>query len=401
MYKKMYVTGIWSILFLALSLQNPMISKAATATAPSQVGQSEASIHGMSEEGWVKLTDSTLEYDEIENRIAYFNPTFLSAKSAYGDTLQTMEKNINELKAAYRDMGTLSANAKDNADTLSYQMYQAQAGGLKKIIAGMDKSLKALRKDNSSVNRSFASVQDNLTYAAKGLMINYKTIEKNLVLLNRLVSIREENLKIKQVMKQSGLASEYDITSAKAELLSAKNNVLKLEEKRVQLYHALLSLCGYTSGEEISIAEIAEAEIADIAGIRFEEDMTRAVSNQSDMIAFRHEKHSHSLGNTVAREMREEELEAYIKAEFQSIYDTLKSNEKAYQSALKAYAVSEENQKANDVKKALGLLSDIAYAGMNISHIQAGIDKETARLNLLNSINEYQMAIKGNIKIEE
>lgn len=401
MYKKMYVTGIWSILFLALSLQNPMISKAATATEPSQVGQSEASIHGMSEEGWAKLTDSTLEYDEIENRIAYFNTTFLSAKSAYGDTLQTMEKNINELKAAYRDMGTLSANAKDNADTLSYQMYQAQAGGLKKIIAGMDKSLKALRKDNSSANRSFASVQDNLTYAAKGLMINYKTIEKNLVLLNRLVSIREENLKIKQVMKQSGLASEYDITSAKAELLSAKNNVLKLEEKRVQLYHALLSLCGYTSGEEISIAEIAEAEIADIAGIRFEEDMTRAVSNQSDMIAFRHEKHSHSLGNTVAREMREEELEAYIKAEFQSIYDTLKSNEKAYQSALKAYAVSEENQKATDVKKALGLLSDIAYAGMNISHIQAGIDKETARLNLLNSINEYQMAIKGNIKIEE
>lgn len=401
MHKKIYYSSILCMLGIFLSLQSPMLSKAAIETEPSQVGQGEASIHGMSEEAWANLTDSILEYDEIENRIAYFNTTFVSAKGSYGNTLQTMEKNINELKVAYREMETLSANAKDNEDILSYQIYQAQAGGLKKVIAGMNKSLKNLQKENSPANRSFDSVKDNLTYAARGLMINYKTIENNLVLLNGLVATQEENLKIKQVMKQSGLASEYDVTSAKADLSSAKNNVMKLEEKRVQLYHALLSLCGYASGEEIRIAEIPEAEVVDIDSIRFEEDMVRAISSQPDMIAFRHEKHSHSLGNTVAREMREDELEAYIKIKFQSIYDTLKSSEKAYHLALKAYAVSEENKKANDVKKSLGLLSDIAYAGMNISHIQAGIEKETARLNLLNTVNEYQMATKGNIAIEE
>ena len=62
--KKKYLSEMCSLL-LAVSLAIPQTLPAAAAEKPET----------MEDVQWERLTDNVLEYDELENRVAYFNPT--------------------------------------------------------------------------------------------------------------------------------------------------------------------------------------------------------------------------------------------------------------------------------------------------------------------------------------
>ena len=93
----------------------------------------------MDDATWARLQDNTLEYDEIENLVLYYNPTYRQVVDTIEVQLEPLKTAVADLKDYVQDQRDEARKAKDNDDMISYKIGMATAAAIEKqAVKGLE-----------------------------------------------------------------------------------------------------------------------------------------------------------------------------------------------------------------------------------------------------------------------
>ena len=372
-----------AILSLSLALAAP----AGALTAWAGPG-STAEENALSEEQKARLTDGTLEFDEIAARIENYNVTYNNTKS----TMLNAYLNLPAARTMAEEAADLMDEAydiKDDGDRVLFEQYKAMSRALRKEAGKL--SAKELK---TSQKTTLAHVRKNLQKAVEDLVIRYDSTRANLDTVNQSVELSAQNLRSAQNRLAQGMASEADVLSAQQQLLGAEENQQQLSAGLSTLKSNILILCGYDPGADVTIAPLGYPDLSKIDAMNLAEDTKTAVQANFTLNTT---KQTGAKG-AASRRQKQRNIssgEQTISAEMEKMYQDVLSAREAYRAAETNWQAAQKDMASADRKKSLGMLSSSAYLGMKASCLSAKASRESAALSLTKAVNDYEWAVGG------
>ena len=352
-----------------------------------------------SEEEWSKLMDNNLEYSEIEDLVNNFNPSIASAWTSYTANITDLDYSIKDLEIARRELRLLSDNSKEEYDFTNVYLYTAQANALSKVIESMDKAKTSLSKI-SSTNRPIRQAAMQLTNGVKLMFISYDSLLKSEELLNEQLKLYESMKTAAKAAESSGMSTSTEYTRAQLQADEVKNNLDSLVAGKESLRKSLIMLCGWSEQDNPNIVPITDVDLSKIDTFNPDEDIKKAIGNNFTLIEFRNTKYKKSLGTKEARALSEEQMEANLKTNLNSLYADVQSKKSDYEAAKLSLETADINDNIANVKFQNKMISGVEYQGERLKNLQSRQAFETARMELLKSMEVYEAAVAGMAKVE-
>lgn len=352
-----------------------------------------------SEEEWSKLMDNNLEYSEIEDLVNNFNPSIASAWTSYTANITDLDYSIKDLEIARRELRLLSDNSKEEYDFTNVYLYTAQANALSKVIESMDKAKTSLSKI-SSTNRPIRQAAMQLTNGVKLMFISYDSLVKSEELLNEQLKLYESMKTAAKAAESSGMSTSAEYTKAQLQADEVKNNLDSLVAGKESLRKSLIMLCGWSEQDNPNIVPITDIDLSKTDTFNPDEDIKKAIGNNFTLIEFRNTKYKKSLGTKEARVLSEEQMEANLKTNLNSLYADIQSKKSDYEAAKLSLETADINDNIANVKLQNKMISGVEYQGERLKNLQSRQAFETARMELLKSMEVYEAAVAGMAKVE-
>ena len=387
---KVNIIKFMAFISILASISLPTYAEVTKADEPSKVNKSIAELNGYDEETWAKLMDNKLEYAEIDDLVKNFNPDIKEAWSKFNNNIANLERTLDEVAVSRRNINSLLEEAKNSGDMQLSTIYAGQIKGLDMINKDLLKAGKNLKKPITKTNASLRLATKQVSLAAKALMINYKSLEGQENSLVELVSLNENILKNAKLQKKLGIITNADVEKANTDLLTAKANLTNIKLEKEKLRVALIKMLGWTENSNPDIADIPNIDLDYIDKINLEDDIKKAISNNSELVNFRNSRKNISSYSNEIEEVKETDMEDNIKIDMTSLYNNIKDDKISYDASSLAYEAANLAYKAATNSKSLGMLSDSAYLNAKVSYTQKKSEYEAAGLKLLNEIEEYK-----------
>lgn len=387
---KVNIIKFMAFISILASISLPTYAEVTKADEPSKVNKSIAELNGYDEETWAKLMDNKLEYAEIDDLVKNFNPDIKEAWSKFNNNIANLERTLDEVAVSRRNINSLLEEAKNSGDMQLSTIYAGQIKGLDMINKDLLKAGKNLKKPITKTNASLRLATKQVSLAAKALMINYKSLEGQENSLVELVSLNENILKNAKLQKKLGIITNADVEKANTDLLTAKANLTNIKLEKEKLRVALIKMLGWTENSNPDIADIPNIDLDYIDKINLEDDIKKAISNNSELVNFRNSRKNISSYSNEIEEVKETDMEDNIKIDMTSLYNNIKDDKISYDASSLAYEAANLAYKAAANSKSLGMLSESAYLNAKVSYTQKKSEYEAAGLKLLNEIEEYK-----------
>ena len=387
---KVNIIKFMAFISILASISLPTYAEVAKADEPSKVNKSIAELNGYDEETWAKLMDNKLEYAEIDDLVKNFNPDIKEAWSKFNNNIANLERTLDEVAVSRRNINSLLEEAKNSGDMQLSTVYAGQIKGLDMINKDLLKAGKNLKKPITKTNASLRLATKQVSLAAKALMINYKSLEGQENSLVELVSLNENILKNAKLQKKLGIITDADVEKANTDLLTAKANLTNIKLEKEKLRVALIKMLGWTENSNPDIADIPNIDLDYIDKINLEDDIKKAISNNSELVNFRNSRKNISSYSNEIEEVKETDMEDNIKIDMTSLYNNIKDDKISYDASSLAYEAANSAYKAAANSKSLGMLSESAYLNAKVSYTQKKSEYEAAGLKLLNEMEEYK-----------
>lgn len=387
---KVNIIKFMAFISILASISLPTYAEVTKADEPSKVNKSIAELNGYDEETWAKLMDNKLEYAEIDDLVKNFNPDIKEAWSKFNNNIVNLERTLDEVAVSIRNINSLLEEAKNSGDMQLSTVYAGQIKGLDMVNKDLLKAGKNLKKPITKTNASLRLATKQVSLAAKALMINYKSLEGQENSLVELVSLNENILKNAKLQKKLGIITNADVEKANTDLLTAKANLTNIKLEKEKLRVALIKMLGWTENSNPDIADIPNIDLDYIDKINLEDDIKKAISNNSELVNFRNSRKNISSYSNEIEEVKETDMEDNIKIDMISLYNNIKDDKISYDASSLAYEAANLAYKAAANSKSLGMLSESAYLNAKVSYTQKKSEYEAAGLKLLNEIEEYK-----------
>ena len=387
---KVNIIKFMAFISILASISLPTYAEVTKADEPSKVNKSIAELNGYDEETWAKLMDNKLEYAEIDDLVKNFNPDIKEAWSKFNNNIANLERTLDEVAVSRRNINSLLEEAKNSGDMQLSTIYAGQIKGLDMINKDLLKAGKNLKKPITKTNASLRLATKQVSLAAKALMINYKSLEGQENSLIELVSLNENILKNAKLQKKLGIITDADVEKANTDLLTAKANLTNIKLEKEKLRVALIKMLGWRENSNPDIADIPNIDLDYIDKINLEDDIKKAISNNSELVNFRNSRKNISSYSNGIEEVKETDMEDNIKIDMTSLYNNIKDDKISYDASSLAYEAANLAYKAAANSKSLGILSESAYLNAKVSYTQKKSEYEAAGLKLLNEIEEYK-----------
>lgn len=389
-------------LSLCMALATPVTSLAYVKSPgnPSEVGKTQAELNGYSEETWAKLMDNTLEYSEIEDLVKNFNVNISSAWSKFNDNINSLNLAIDTLRSAKREMSSDATAAMNDGDIVNTMLYKAQGKGLGMSIQAMGTAKDKLSRQITAANAPIRNAQEQVVSGVEAIMIGYKNIENQEKILDSMINMYEEALRVVNQTGGLGLSTNADIIKAQSDLTNARANLLTLKANKEKLYRTLITMCGWSPDADVTVADIPDVGDDDINKLNPSVDINTAIGNNATLIKNRHNTSSKSSSFVDAKLYQSSQDEDILRANINELYNNIitdKGNLAATNAGLEA---SKATQNALDTQKSMGMLSTAQYLGGRLSVLQKQAEFESAKLQLNTDYNAYMQALAGNIDIK-
>ena len=352
-----------------------------------------------SEEEWSKLMDNNLEYSEIEDLVNNFNPSIASAWTSYTANITDLDYSIKDLEIARRELRLLSDNSKEEYDFTNVYLYTAQANALNKVIESMNKAKTSLSKI-SSTNRPIRQAAMQLTNGVKLMFISYDSLLKSEELLNEQLKLYEGMKTAAKAAESSGMSTSAEYTKTQLQAQEVRNNLDSLIAGKESLRKSLIMLCGWSEQDTPNIVPITDVDLSKIDTFNPDEDIKKAIGNNFTLIEFRNTKYKKSLGMKESRALSEEQMEANLKTNLNSLYADVQSKKSDYEAAKLSLETADINDNIANVKLQNKMISGVEYQGERLKNLQSRQAFETARMELLKSMEVYEAAVEGMAKVE-
>ena len=387
---KVNIIKFMAFISILASISLPTYAELTKADEPSKVNKSIAELNGYDEETWAKLMDNKLEYAEIDDLVKNFNPDIKEAWSKFNNNIANLERTLDEVAVSRRNINSLLEEAKNSGDMQLSTIYAGQIKGLDMINKDLLKAGKNLKKPITKTNASLRLATKQVSLAAKALMINYKSLEGQENSLVELVSLNENILKNAKLQKKLGIITNADVEKANTDLLTAKANLTNIKLEKEKLRVALIKMLGWTENSNPDIADIPNIDLDYIDKINLEDDIKKAISNNSELVNFRNSRKNISSYSNEIEKVKETDMEDNIKIDMTSLYNNIKDDKISYDASSLAYEAANSAYKAAANSKSLGMLSESAYLNAKVSYTKKKSEYEAAGLKLLNEIEEYK-----------
>lgn len=386
--KKKYLSEMCSLL-LAVSLAIPQTLPAAAAEKPET----------MEDVQWERLTDNVLEYDELENRVAYFNPMICQIVDQINDSFDTVRENILDFQQEAEDFIYLQEQAIKNMDFESAMMYQINRRILRSISSSMIKQEK--RKD-TMIERNTRQWRKGLLSGCQQLMLAYNKMAVNKATLEKQVELYSQMAAMYETQAQIGMATQTQVLSAQASLNSAKTSLSGLSDQMVSIKSSLLQMTGWDFDSDVTIGTIPAADVNQIAVIDFEADKAIAPKNNYTIINMQNSSPNDADDNGKyenkdyrAKEQGLEQAMQQLSITIDSLYQTLFEKQAALTAAQTAFDAAQIKWDGAIRKYQLGMMGQAEYLGEELAYCAAEAAYKSADLDMTQALLNYYWGVNG------
>lgn len=386
--KKKYLSEMCSLL-LAVSLAIPQTLPAAAAEKPET----------MEDVQWERLTDNVLEYDELENRVAYFNPMICQIVDQINDSFDTVRENILDFQQEAEDFIYLQEQAIKNMDFESAMMYQINRRILRSISSSMIKQEK--RKD-TMIERNTRQWRKGLLSGCQQLMLAYNKMAVNKATLEKQVELYSQMAAMYETQAQIGMATQTQVLSAQASLNSAKTSLSGLSDQMESIKSSLLQMTGWDFDSDVTIGTIPAADVSRIAAIDFEADKAIAPKNNYTIINMQNSSPNDADDNGKyenkdyrAKEQGLEQAMQQLSITIDSLYQTLFEKQAALTAARTAFDAAQIKWDGAIRKYQLGMMGQAEYLGEELAYCAAEAAYKSADLDMTQALLNYYWGVNG------
>lgn len=386
--KKKYLSEMLSLL-LAVSLAIPQTLPAAAAEKPET----------MEDVQWEQLTDNVLEYDELENRVAYFNPTINQIVDRINDSFETVRENILDFQQEAEDFIYLQEQAIKNMDFESAMMYQINRRILRSISSSMIKQEK--RKD-TMIERNTRQARKGLLSGCQQLMLAYNKMAVNKATLEKQVELYSQMAAMYETQAQIGMATQTQVLSAQASRDSAKTSLSGLSDQMDSIKSSLLQMTGWDFDSDVTIGTIPAADVSQIAAIDFEADKAIAPKNNYTIINMQNSSPNDADNDGKyenkdyrAKEQGLEQAMQQLSITIDGLYQTLFEKQAALTAAQTAFEAAQIKWDGAVRKYQLGMMGQAEYLGEELAYCAAEAAYKSADLDMTQALLNYYWGVNG------
>ena len=388
-----------SVLMLSVAILAPGVFPAQA--APTGPGPPERERYDA--ETLARLQDNRIEYDEIADLVHEYNPDISKAWNTYMSSKEDYAGIVTELESQYRTVkdtadGYISAGQLMGSQLLISTGRQLTRG-YQGVIQGMRDTVNEwdTNKRNTSMLRR---AERQVTAGTQSAMIGYETIRQNIATLETMVKLYEQQADMMNRMAALGMATGTDLASANNSLLTARVQLASLSDQQESVRRTLCMLLGYDPDSYPEICPIPEFDMIRLEGMDLEQDTVKAIGNNQTLIAQRTSEKGNTNDQIAARSRMIDEGDQKLTIEMQRLYQEVQDKKAAYEAAQTGFAAAQLSRDAAERQYQLGLLSQVQYIGTQISYYQKKAEKESANLNLLQAMENYDWGVLGFAAVE-
>lgn len=353
----------------------------------------------MEEERWERLQDNVLEYDELADRVAYFNPTICQIVDRVNDSFDTILENVDEYHEAINDLEYLYDKAIKQMDFDSVVEYKTNEMMFKYAARAM---LKANKNRGKVIDRSTRQAKKTFTSVCQQLMVLYNKMAINKATLEKQVELYGKMAEMYETQVGIGMATQTQMLSAQASQYSAQNSLVALTAQMDELKRSLLLLLGWDYDSDVVVGSIPPVDVTEIAQIDFEADKAIAPKNNYAIIEMKNAAPNDFDGDGKyknkdyrAREQGVEQAEEQLAITIEQLYQTLFEQQATLASAETAYQAAQVKWDGAVRKYELGMLGQAEYLGEELAYCAAKAAYESAELDMRQALLNYYWGVNG------
>ena len=373
-----------------------------------------------------KLEDNTMEYGEIEMLIDTYNTTLKNLRDSYGDSKNSM-KDIEKVK---EQIYSGSEQMLDGAAQMSGTASQLEGSiGFGLPIPGLTfaPGTYAELVYNAAVLENQAeqillsadqltemspkmmhlqmveSPRAMLISGAQSLLIAYENICLQKENLLQSITLAEAGVQTTERLAAVGMGIQTDVDSAKQGLSAAKAGLITLEANEVNIRQQLCSMLGWAYNANPEIPAIPAVDMSRVDAMNLEADTKSAIDNNFTLKYNRLSEDTLTDGS-----VQMENLHRTLQAEEAEIATSMV---KLYNAVLQARSDYYNNQTAlgqeltklatADRQWALGMISKMEHLQAQNAYNSAETSVRAAELALLQALETYDWAVKGNLTLSQ
>ncbi len=356
----------------------------------------------MDDATWARLQDNTLEYDEIENLVVYYNPYYRQAADQIAVQLEPLETAVENLQLEAKDLRLEAREAKEEGDMLTHMTNTYMVTAIEGILDGSNGAPGLRTALNSATYQTKApknQVRRMMTSTVQQLMIGYHQALASKELVDAAVEYAEAAQGSALASQSLGLATEADVQKAQAGVLSAKNQQQSLNDTITTLRQNLCVMTGWAYNAQPEIGAVPAPDLSRIETMNPEVDIAKAISYNPTIMEQRAVSGKGEANyNMKFRSL--DETEAKIKNQLQVLYQAVLQAKTAYDGALNSLENSQLTMDSSQRMYDLGMVSRIDYLQMRMGYLQQKMAYDQAVLSLKQAMENYEWALYGVITLE-
>ena len=236
---------------------------------------------------------------------------------------------------------------------------------------------------------------------AQSLLIAYENIRIQKESLLDTIALAESGVQTTERLAAVGMGTLAEVNGAKQGLSAAKAGLITLEANEVNIRQQLCNMLGWAYDASPEIPAIPSVDLSVVDAMNLEADIKTATDNN---FTLKYNRLSEETLNAGSVQM--ENLHRTIEAEKTEIATSMT---KLYHAVLQARTELFNSQTAlaselgNKVKAdrqwAAGLISKMDHRKAENAYKSAEVNVRVAELNLLQAIETYRWAVKGNLSL--
>ena len=351
----------------------------------------------MDDATWARLQDNTLEYDEIENLVLYYNPTYRQVVDTIEVQLEPLKTAVADLKDYVQDQRDEARKAKDNDDMIFYKIGMATAAAIEKqAVKGLETGL---RTAQGATKPTKDQIRRTMTSVIEGLVITYNQTLASKELVDTSVALAQAAYDSTVAQQSIGMATEADVQSALKSLTSAQNGQKSLEDGLKTLKRNICVQTGWDYNADMEIGAVPAPDLASISAMNPDEDTKKAISYNPTISSLR-ASNGHGDVNRGIKERSLEDTENKISTKVHDLYTAVLQSKITYDGAASAYESARLTMEGNERKYAMGMLGNLQYLQLKMAYLQQKQAYDTAVLSLNQAINDYNWALYGVVTLD-
>jgi len=375
----------------------------------------------LDDETYARLLDHTAQWDEIQNLVTWWNPTYRlyadgtdatnAQLSSAGDSfneemdenLETIDANLKVLREQREKLAGLPGSMiiDEKGTTVSQMLVQLDSAeaSLKNTRAELKKGIGQVNTmvtgTRISTDEQLKPVREQIAHAVENLFISYAQLKVNRSLVEKQIALYETVLSTQENLKEKDMATGADVASARAALSEAKNTLTTVDNGLRQLQTAIGQQLGWSADDPPEIGEVPVPDLSYPDSVNKEEDYKKALDNNS---AYEKTGKISEYSGTNAPDRRDaavNEANAKASAKFDSLYAAMQQQKLLCESAATSLKLAELKKSQAERMYALGMTGNAEYRGMQLEYLSAEASAKLAQLSFANAVNEYQWAVRG------